>query len=39
VQARCKPRPPRRLYKRLPEMMDKLRREYRTTDLYKKYWG
>jgi deoxyhypusine synthase len=39
VQARCKPRTPRRLYKRIPELMEKLRSEYRTTDLYKKYWG
>jgi deoxyhypusine synthase len=39
VQARCKPRKPRQLFKRLPEMMEKLRSEYRTTDLYKKYWG
>jgi deoxyhypusine synthase len=39
VQARCKPRTPRRLYKRMPQLMDKLRSEYKTTDLYKKYWG
>lgn len=39
VQARCKPRPPRKLYRRMPELMEKLRTEYRTTDLYKKYWG
>jgi len=39
VQARCKPRPPRRLYKKMPELMDRLRSEYKTTDLYKKYWG
>jgi deoxyhypusine synthase len=39
VTARCKPREPRRLMRRLPSLMDKLRAEYRTTDLYKKYWG
>jgi deoxyhypusine synthase len=39
VQARCKPREPRRLMRRMPELMERLRSEYRTTDLYKKYWG
>ncbi len=39
VQARCKPRKPRRLFARVPQMMEKLRAEYKTTDLYKKYWG
>jgi deoxyhypusine synthase len=39
VTARCKPRPPRRLFKRMPELMEKLRSEYRTTALYEKYWG
>jgi deoxyhypusine synthase len=39
VTARCKPREPRRLFRKLPSLMDKLRAEYRTTDLYKKYWG
>ena len=39
VTARCKPREPRRLMRKLPALMDKLRAEYRTTDLYKKYWG
>lgn len=39
VQARCKPRTPRRLYKRLPEMTQKLREEYQKTDLYRRYWG
>ena len=34
----CKPRKPRRLYKRLPEMMEALRAEYRKTDLYARYW-
>jgi deoxyhypusine synthase len=39
VTARCKPREPRRIMRRMPELMEKLRSEYRTTDLYKKYWG
>jgi deoxyhypusine synthase len=39
VQARCKPREPRRLYKKMPELVEKLRAEYRTTELYKRYWG
>jgi len=39
VTARCKPREPRRLVRKLPSLMEKLRSEYRTTDLYKKYWG
>jgi deoxyhypusine synthase len=36
--ARCKPRPPRRLYRRLPEMLERLRAEYKKTDLYARYW-
>lgn len=39
VLARCKPRKPRRLYDRLPEMVARLRAEYRKTALYKRYWG
>ena len=39
VQARCKPRKPRRLYDRLPDMFDKLQKEYRKSPLYKRYWG
>lgn len=39
VLARCKPRKPRRLYNRLPEMVAALRTEYRKTDLYARYWG
>jgi deoxyhypusine synthase len=39
VLARCKPRKPRRLYKRLPEMVEALRTEYRKTELYARYWG
>src|SRR3954470_13641495 len=39
VLARCKPRKPRRLYQRLPEMVARLRSEYRQTSLYARYWG
>lgn len=39
VMAKCKPRKPRRLYKKLPEIVDALRAEYRKTDLYARYWG
>jgi deoxyhypusine synthase len=39
VMAKCKPRKPKRLYARLPEMVDNLRTEYRKTDLYARYWG
>lgn len=39
VQARAKPREPRRLLRRMPEMVAKLREEYRQTEHYAKYWG
>jgi deoxyhypusine synthase len=39
VLARCKPRKPRRLYKRLKEMEEALRAEYLKSDLYKRYWS
>jgi deoxyhypusine synthase len=39
VQARAKRREPRRLYRRLPEMVNRLREEYRHTEQYRKYWG
>jgi deoxyhypusine synthase len=39
VLARCKRRKPRRLYKRLPQMVEALRDEYRKTELYARYWG
>jgi deoxyhypusine synthase len=39
LMARCKPRRPRRLYDRLPEMMAKLRAEYRQSPLYRRYFG
>src|SRR5262245_35303560 len=38
VQTRCKPRTPRRLMKRLPEMVEALRAEYRKSALYARYW-
>jgi len=38
VLARCKPRKPRRLYKRLNEMEEALRAEYLKSDLYARYW-
>ena len=38
VLARCKPRKPRRLYKRLKEMEEALRAEYLKSDLYARYW-
>jgi deoxyhypusine synthase len=39
VQSRCKPRKPRRLLARLPDMVEKLRAEYKSSELFKKYWG
>jgi deoxyhypusine synthase len=39
VLARCKPRRPRRLLRRLPEMVEALRAEYRRSPLYARYWG
>jgi deoxyhypusine synthase len=39
VLARCKPRKPRRLFKRLPEAIEALRAEYRKSDLYARYWS
>jgi deoxyhypusine synthase len=39
VQARCKPRKPRRLFKRLPQMVEALRAEYRKTELYARHWS
>jgi len=38
VLAKCKPRKPRRLYKRLHEMEEALRAEYLKSDLYARYW-
>jgi deoxyhypusine synthase len=38
VLAKCKPRKPRRLYQRLPEMVERLRAEYRGSELYARYW-
>src|SRR5215471_19175849 len=39
VLAKCKPRKPRRLYSRLPALVEALRTEYRKTELYARYWG
>jgi deoxyhypusine synthase len=39
LMASCKPRKPRRLYDRMPEMMGKLRAEYKKSSLYQRYWG
>jgi deoxyhypusine synthase len=39
VLAKCKPRKPKRLVARLPQMVEALRTEYRKTDLYARYWG
>ena len=38
VLAKCKPRKPRRLFKRLGEMEEALRAEYLKSDLYARYW-
>lgn len=39
LMERCAPREPRRLYRRLPEMVEALRREYEGSEFYEKYWG
>lgn len=39
VLAKCKPRTPRRLLKRIPQMVEALSQEYRNSDLYARYWG
>jgi deoxyhypusine synthase len=39
VLARCKPRRPRRLFRRLPAMVESLRAEYRRSPMYARYWG
>jgi len=39
VLAKCKPRKPKRLYRRLPDLVSALRDEYRRTELYARYWG
>jgi deoxyhypusine synthase len=38
IMATCKPREPRRLYGRLPGMLDRLRSEYKKSPLYARYW-
>jgi deoxyhypusine synthase len=39
VLAKCKPRKPRRLYRRLPEAVEAMRTEYRKSPLYARYWN
>jgi deoxyhypusine synthase len=39
VLERCAPREPRRLYRRIPDLVEALRREYEDSPLYAKYWG
>jgi deoxyhypusine synthase len=38
VMTKCKPRKPRRLFQRLPALVESLRREYRASPMYAKYW-
>jgi deoxyhypusine synthase len=38
VQAKCKPRKPRRLYDRLDQMTDKLHQEYVKAGFFERYW-
>jgi len=37
--AKAKPRPLRRLYQRMPELLERLREEHRATKLYRERWG
>jgi deoxyhypusine synthase len=39
VLAKARPRPLRRLYKRMPELVERLRAEHQGTRLYKERWG
>jgi deoxyhypusine synthase len=39
LMARCPAREPRRLMRRMDQLVEDLRTEYRKTDLYKRYWG
>ena len=39
VLAKCKPRKPKRLYKRLPDMLARLRADYRGSDQFKKFFS
>jgi len=39
VKARAKPRRLRRLYARLPELVERLRSEYKKSPMYARYWG
>jgi deoxyhypusine synthase len=38
VMTKCKPRKPRRLFQQLPALVESLRREYRASPMYAKYW-
>jgi len=38
VMTKCKPRKPRRLFQQLPTLVESLRREYRASPMYAKYW-
>ncbi len=38
VQARCRPREPRRLLERLPDLLERLRKEYRGSAQFQKFW-
>ncbi len=37
--AKARPRTPRRLYREMPVLVERLREEHRRTDLYKQRWG
>jgi len=37
--SKAKPRPLRRLYQRMPELVERLREEHRGTSLYRERWG
>src|SRR5579885_2762681 len=39
VLTKCKPRKPRRLYRSLPAMVDRLRDEYRQSPMWRRYWN
>jgi deoxyhypusine synthase len=39
LMARCARREPRRLMRRMPDLVARLRDEYRQTELYHRYWG
>lgn len=39
IHARAKPREPRHLYNRLPQLLTRLREEHQKTDIFKSRWG